>query len=270
MRITIKRKNVQRWASLSALGAGAKGFVETPEAEIREVPIKRKNLRRWASISVLGAGALGLAGTAEADIVEVPVNESVGLGIRTSFLVNLPGGADLKFLYKTYHWTRRVGNGSSVKIYSHATKRIFLYATKGKSLARGAFSKGSIWGSATSSGTHLRLARRTNTHTQYNIVNKGTAQTAFGSPHNYFEFKFDDNGKTLYGWGELNVSVSKTSGPDVEFVEYAYDDTGAKIGAGVTDSPAPVPEPREAIPLALGALVLGASRVRRWRREKAG
>jgi len=53
---------------------------------------------------------------------------------------------------------------------------------------------------------------------------------------------------------------------EVRFTDYAYDTTGAFLPAGTV---APVPEPGEAIPLGLSALVLGAAGVRRWRASKA-
>ena len=56
-------------------------------------------------------------------------------------------------------------------------------------------------------------------------------------------------------------------GPDVTLIDYAYDTTAALIKAGQTS--VPVGEPPAMIPLTLGALVLGAAGIRRWRAAQA-
>jgi hypothetical protein len=59
-------------------------------------------------------------------------------------------------------------------------------------------------------------------------------------------------------------------GPDVTLLSYAYDDGGLKIETGQTQRPptGAVPEPTSIALGALGALVLGAPALRRWRAQK--
>jgi hypothetical protein len=116
----------------------------------------------------------------------------------------------------------------------------------------------------------LYVGARTST----NYINLGlgksrlfvASRSSGSSPNGYFLFRFLDNGNPLYGWAQLSVSFGHGTSPDAyRLVDYAYDTTGAKIGAGELPS---VPEPAETIPLALSALVLGAAGVRRWRAAK--
>ncbi len=74
--------------------------------------IKKKNVARLASISALGAGALGVAaGTAEAGTVQYfPANTAVGWpGGQASWHAGLPGGADVS--------VRRSGFSRSGSVY---------------------------------------------------------------------------------------------------------------------------------------------------------
>jgi hypothetical protein len=75
----------------------------------------------------------------------------------------------------------------------------------------------------------------------------------------YALFRFDDAGQTDYGW--LELSVQGGAYPIVDVLGYAYDTTGKPIKAGE------VPEPQH-LPVALGALALGAIGVREWRKKR--
>ena len=107
------------------------------------------------------------------------------------------------------------------------------------------------------------------TSSSYPIYNAGTqiSSSQLNSTDKYFLFTFYDTIQNLqlYGWGQLNVSLTD-SGPDVTLVDYAYDTSGAPIAAGDVGA---VPEPSYQFPLSLGALVLGAVGVRRWRAKRA-
>jgi len=74
----------------------------------------------------------------------------------------------------------------------------------------------------------------------------------------YALFRFDVGPQTDYGW--LELSVNWDSNPVVDILGYAYDTTGKPIKAGA------IPEPQH-LPLALGALALGAIGVREWRKK---
>lgn len=67
-----------------------------------------------------------------------------------------------------------------------------------------------------------------------------------------------------YGW--IQLTTGSTTGFPATIIGYAFDNTGAALTAGQT---AAVPEPATTVVLGLGALALGASGVRRWRRGKS-
>jgi hypothetical protein len=88
------------------------------------IRIKKKNVARLASLSALGAGAMTRGtGAAEADVVEVNVNQTIDVTFMSGFsfgpppaldritqtggpiLVSLPGGAG--FSFKATHTTRK-------------------------------------------------------------------------------------------------------------------------------------------------------------------
>lgn len=226
--------------------------------------IKHKNIRKWASLSALGAGAVAFTGTAEADIVETNVNECVGFSScsTTPIVVNLPGGARFSLVTKTFKDS--VGTNHSVSFDGHPDVEVATYhlSYRGTNGVR-AFSAGQDWNQVTRIETLKAVA--SGGHNSYS----GTqSRNPFKSKTPYFLFSFQDSGKTLYGWGELSIQGNGKTGPDVTLVDYAYDDSGAKIEAGTTQL-APVPEPPEAFPLALVSLVMGAAGVRRWRKAKA-
>ncbi len=82
--------------------------------------------------------------------------------------------------------------------------------------------------------------------------------------NNLIGFRFVDpslnGGAIAYGW--MRISLGATSGAQPRaIVEYAYEDSGAGIGAGV------VPEPTTMA--LLGAMAAGALGVRAWRKRKA-
>jgi hypothetical protein len=243
------------------------------------ITFKRKNVRRWVSLSALGAGALTLAGTAEADIIETTLNPPESIGFDPGFgtapiKVTLPGGAGFSLYRKASH------RGSSAAPVNLQQELILLRGTGGQEAAGNghgvldAFSKGQTWGMAASSFGGNVATRHKSTIKSSHLPTFGPIHhtgyfTFFNSTDRYFLFKFPDGGKTLYGWAQVTVSVTPTTGPNLTLLDYAYDDTGAKIAAAATVPASAVPEPSETIPMALAALVLGAAGVRRWRASKA-
>jgi len=83
--------------------------------------------------------------------------------------------------------------------------------------------------------------------------NESTGPTAFllNSSNNLIGIRFLNNTTNAlnFGWARISLSTSTTAQPRT-LVEYAYDDTGAAIAAGV------VPEPASIGLLALGAVGL--------------
>jgi hypothetical protein len=231
--------------------------------------IKGKNVQRLASLSALGVGALGIAGTAEANVVVTDVNQTVG------FTTGGPGPITVKFgalgagsfsLKRTAFTTMSSGSVAHVK-------SVFLDGHHGLRFGVSFFSPGGRYGAfpygRTSSGLIARktvpvagLATLTSVH---GSKTKSTLHP-FQGADKYFLFYFPSSttpSGDIFGWGQLTESINLTTGPDVTLVDYAYDTSGNFLPAGA------VPEPSETVPLALGALVLGAAGIRRWRGEKA-
>jgi hypothetical protein len=75
----------------------------------------------------------------------------------------------------------------------------------------------------------------------------------------YALFRFDVGGQADYGWLELSVGGGLY--PGVNVLGYAYQTNGKPIKAG------DVPEPQR-LPVALGALALGAIGVKEWRKKR--
>jgi len=237
--------------------------------------IKRKNLRGFASLSALSAGVLALtSGSANADVIHVVANAKIGFdaGFSPSFSISIDAVKRFTFQATSaavetgFQW--RVRARAYCAFLSNCNTRFpdqNSVIEAGKLLR--AFSSGADWPGVPGMAGGLVAARVRST-----LFPGGTIKsliTNFDSTNPYFLFRFVDNGNTLYGWGQVTVAGSSTTGPDVTLIDYAYDTTGAFIPAGQTSGPAtPTPEPSPTIPLALSALVLGAPAIRRWRAAK--
>ena len=235
--------------------------------------IKRKNIRSFASLSALGAGAMALtAGSAKASsIVYVDVNAKVGFnaGFSSGFALSIDGAP--LFRLKTRALNTNSGHVYQVNLtavaYCGAVNcRIagLIASSAGVKLAR-AFSAGQQWSGVPPIPAAAVIAGRHFAET-FTVGNHATFTTKFDSTDRYFLFRFLDNGTTSYGWGQVSVAGDKLTNPDVTLIDYAYDTSGAFLPAGDTGSSAPEPSP--AIPLALSALVLGAPAIRRCRAAK--
>jgi len=244
--------------------------------------IKKKNVARLASISALGAGALGVAaGTAEAGIVYQPLNGSVGFSTGYgNYFEAQPGNSNAGFIAATFGeqsgtagpGTRAVGlygfNGLAFKTAAATLGQTWNQVSAS---VRNVVTLGSRWAKAPIIGSHW-VATGTAPSSGFTTFTLGpvTARGHNGTNGTFYElFEFPLGGQTDYGWLELSQSVTDTTGPDVQILGMAYDDSGAFIAAGATESA--VPEPSTMALTGLAALALGASGLRRWRasRKKA-
>jgi len=137
-------------------------------------------------------------------------------------------------------------------------------STGNLTLRPGIAAPGQTWSQVSSSTFGIVGARYTRSGSAGYFGHKGTF---------YKLFRFTSNGKTEYGWIELNQTVTTTTGPNVQILAMAYDPSGGRLAAGSTGSgvPAPTPIPSTLGLGALGALALGAVGLRLWRagRNKA-
>ena len=84
----------------------------------------------------------------------------------------------------------------------------------------------------------------------------------------YFPFRFKDStqaNRWTYGWIEASL-IQQTSPENVavQILRYAYEPNGQQIAMGDLPSDA-IPEPASAGMMAIGAMILGAKGIRRWK-----
>jgi hypothetical protein len=72
-----------------------------------------------------------------------------------------------------------------------------------------------------------------------------------------------------YGWIELEVAVSGSTGPDVTVKGWAWEDSGLYLAAGsIVGEAVPTPEPATFALTGLAALAFGAKGLRQWRKSR--
>jgi hypothetical protein len=251
----------------------------------RTMRIKKKNVARLASLSALGAGALGVAaGTAKADIVSMPLNDKVGFSpgfgsgatiqLRTSVLAPVLGSFKISARgpgIPNFGTSHTKFGGTRNRFFSRQYLRFNAYYHAGNvkfwevSGVLGIFGPGKKWNTAggnliTSRGN---IASRSEWKFTTSALGPKTVQKFKSNGSGYALFTFSCPAGSCYGWLELSDSVTANSGPDVTLEGLAFDTSGAYITT--PGGAAAVPEPSAFELTGLVALVLGATGLRRWR-----
>lgn len=229
--------------------------------------LKRKNVARLASISALGAGALGVSGTAEAGTIQyTALNHEIGFSATTKPIgsastFNAPIVPGISAYFRRSALSNSAG---SFEHKLHLSARLSVGVNVAGGLLGFAVSTaqpGQVWKTGQPYAEGLLLAKHTFTTSGFNGVGGPT-----GDFYKLFAFVKSSNAQEDYGWIHLNESVSTTAGPDLHILGIAYDSSGAKIGAGDTGSAVSnAPEPSTVALASLSALALGAVGLRRWR-----
>ena len=254
--------------------------------------VKKKNLTRLASLSALGAGALGVgAKTAHAGIVytNFPAPKpTVGFSTATSFYVNPIASIGFGG-FRLFTTATPTTHSTSLHFDASVLAKLMLQGLSGVKFQE-APGPGFIWNNTAPifSSKALRSKRYfysvNFTRTTYPTATPSgrttlTTGTRFKSSHIgtnvlqdrqgdfYLLFTFNPTGsQDLYGWIHLNgLSTNPCGcGPtlDTQLIDMAFDDSGAFVPSGST------PEPATFIPTGLGALALGATSLRQWRKSR--
>jgi hypothetical protein len=228
--------------------------------------LKKKNLQRLASLAAVGAGAvIATADKAEAGTIVYsgPLDVQVGWSASPSAVarttINLASAA-IHFYTHTrtpapfYHYRsiRFSASGAKPLVAGISTLMTFLRGS--------AFP---VHYSANSMG--LVAARGWNTHSGAHHL---AGHPPFQNIYAFFTLPLHSP-NPLYGWIELSYSATSATGnspaygPLLTVEGWAYDTTGARIQAGDTGSATPEPDTFGSTGLA--ALALGAAGMRRWR-----
>jgi PEP-CTERM motif len=208
-------------------------------------PSRRKAV--LTSLSACGA-VLAANSNTQAEIIATPVDMTVGFGGGSelaSYTFNqLPGGTFT--LSRTSTHAIVIGGGTNpLKLNFRLQNGFVANGGAGKfytSIGNGGGNGGPI-------------ASRTIT---------GPLNSKFGASLGYIAFTFSPTvGTTDYGYIAGTLTDGTFAGLAFNIQSIAYDDTGVRIAMGA------VPEPSSLVLSAIGALVMGAAGVRKWKQDKA-
>ncbi len=230
--------------------------------------IRKKTLRKLGSFTALSAGALALT-TAEAEASVVTGDFNVVQNADTPWpgaevRLSLPWSNVIKFQALRYrlsigtYWAAYADGMHFGTVMSGSVK---FRASNGRLL--NVFSTGQRWTAAIGSHSWPILGMRTCTYKRENC------RIVAGNdiPHSFALFHFREGTSNAYGWVELSMTMTATTGPVVTLGRWAYDDSGNMLAAGDTGA---VPEPSSPVLSGLGTLALGAAGLRRWRSARRG
>jgi len=225
--------------------------------------IKKANIQRLASLSALGAGALGFtAGQADAGSIVYSgvLDEQVGFGpgFQNRLTLAGPNGVGGVLDARTIRTVVTLGSASwqAVRLGGrfgvHGTQFAFPVLFEYVQ----AVPAGSEWRGGGDFSASLAGQERGGTPhwSEFNATDR----------YLLFEFTGGRLPQTMYGWAQLEVSFDP-NGPEVTLVDWAYDTSGAEIPAGDTGTP----EPSTFALTGLAALALGARGLRAWRAARA-
>lgn len=251
---------------LANLRSSHESNMNTPSNSVASIA-DQTHTANLASLLALAAGAVTLPQTGQADIIYTDLNSSpvvVGYGGAGSneFLFDVPGTANIGFVRE-----------SRVTYTQPGSNTINYRSVKAGDLSGGAL--GGIRGNAPGFASPQLFGATWNQgdgsfgNVAVGTANDGGLQTPLnGYANRYLAWVFSDStqGNALrYGWVEISLSMAgyNAGGPNVTILGYAYDNTGLKPTMGQSA----VPEPSSAAFMVLGALMLGARGLRKWRQN---
>ena len=244
-----------------------------------------------ASVSALACAAVAAAaGPAEASPIYIPVDARVGYGpgfspsvtihLTKSRTINVARPSGSLYGYTSIHVTTTFGRKHELRRFFHPLSfrganflwRLEVLAgttffIRGLEVfKKGATAKASDFTSGSSLGGPSRaLIWARNSGTFRDVSSFHTSWPgSFQRQYALFSFTDPATSQPDYGWLEMSAYMSSRGGPRVTVIAAAYDPSGNPLPAGAG---APIPEPQR-LPIALGALALGAIGVREWRKKR--
>ena len=253
-----------------------------------KIRLKKTNVKRLASLTALSAGTLGItAGPANAGdvfwsgIVDKKVGFDKGFGTRADIAgPNGAGGILGVTNFSCCSMTLFTGRATVLlgeKHGSNGTSFHFLSTqTKNHLRLAAALPAGAVWGTAFQ-GKSTDGAAVAQWHLEPEVVSGTRRVTAFTPANRYLLFRFTGGNlpHDMYGWAQLSVTFDNNMAfyrfPDVILIDWAFDASGAQLPAGDRGAPQLIGRDSSALaPTGLAALALGASGVRAWRAARNG
>jgi len=238
--------------------------------------LKKENLRRLASLSALGAGALGASAPANANdivfsgVINVDVPYSVltytiagpnGAGAIVKLGFSQGGLSSFFYLSSFVYMIPKPGkHGTQCRFLATASRKVF---GEGEPL-------GAVWGTAAGESTKSADIALFEVWCCGGI----SSITKFSPTDRYLLFRFQGGALShdIYGWARMQVTFHPGGhAPQVNLIDWAYDTSGVRLPAGYHGPGQHDPDDIGAVPpsafdaTGLPALSLGAPGVRSWR-----